>query len=103
MSYIPTEWQNGNVITAEKLNHAEEGIAALSNRNYMNIQKVTFTINSSNTEITSFSHTPSAIKNLIETGCMLFTCIFIDVENENTSTFICNVNYGGIGTISGYF
>lgn len=103
MSYIPTEWQNGNVITAEKLNHAEEGIAALSNRNYMNIQRVTFTINSSNTEITSFSHTPSAIKNLIETGYMLFTYIFIDTENENTSTFICNVNYGGIGTISGYF
>lgn len=103
MSYIPTEWQNGNVITAEKLNHAEEGIAALSNRNYMNIQRVTFTINSSNTEITSFSHTPSAIKNLIETGCMLFTYIFIDTENENTSTFVCNVNYGGIGTISGYF
>lgn len=103
MSYTPTNWQNGNVITANKLNHAEEGIAALSNRNYMNIQRVTFTINSSNTEITSFSHTPSEIKNLIETGCMLFTYIFIDAENENPSTFICNVNYGGTGTISGYF
>lgn len=28
MGYIPTEWQTGDVITAEKLNKAENGIAA---------------------------------------------------------------------------
>lgn len=28
MSYTPTEWTTGDVITAEKLNNAEEGIAA---------------------------------------------------------------------------
>lgn len=28
MGYIPTEWQTGDIITAEKLNKAEEGIAA---------------------------------------------------------------------------
>jgi len=28
MAYEPTEWQNGDVITAEKLNKAEQGIAA---------------------------------------------------------------------------
>lgn len=28
MAYIPTEWATGDVITAEKLNKAEEGIAA---------------------------------------------------------------------------
>ena len=27
MSYTPTTWQNGDVITAEKLNHMEDGIA----------------------------------------------------------------------------
>lgn len=27
MGYIPTEWQTGDVITAEKLNKAEQGIA----------------------------------------------------------------------------
>lgn len=26
MSYIPTEWKNGDVITAEKLNKLEEGV-----------------------------------------------------------------------------
>lgn len=30
MAYIPTEWETGDVITAEKLNKAEEGIAAAS-------------------------------------------------------------------------
>lgn len=28
MAYTPTEWETGDVITAEKLNKAEEGIAA---------------------------------------------------------------------------
>lgn len=28
MAYIPTEWETGDVITAEKLNKAEEGISA---------------------------------------------------------------------------
>lgn len=30
MAYNPTEWETGDVITAEKLNKAEEGIAAAS-------------------------------------------------------------------------
>lgn len=30
MAYTPTEWETGDVITAEKLNKAEEGIAAAS-------------------------------------------------------------------------
>lgn len=30
MAYIPTEWETGDVITAEKLNKAEQGIAAAS-------------------------------------------------------------------------
>ena len=30
MAYIPTEWQTGDIITAEKLNKAENGIAAAS-------------------------------------------------------------------------
>ena len=28
MSYIPTEWQTGDIVTAEKLNKLEEGVAA---------------------------------------------------------------------------
>lgn len=28
MTYIPTNWQTGDIITAEKLNKAEQGIAA---------------------------------------------------------------------------
>lgn len=29
MAYVPTNWQTGDVITAEKLNHAENAIGAL--------------------------------------------------------------------------
>lgn len=28
MSYIPTEWQTGDIVTAEKLNKLEEGVAS---------------------------------------------------------------------------
>lgn len=35
MSYVPTNWQNGDVITIEKMNKIEEGIVAVSdNKNY---------------------------------------------------------------------
>lgn len=30
MAYTPTEWKNGDVITAEKLNKLEEGVQAVS-------------------------------------------------------------------------
>ena len=30
MSYIPTEWQTGDIVTAEKLNNMESGISAAS-------------------------------------------------------------------------
>lgn len=35
MAYVPTEWVTGDVITAVKLNKAEEGIAANSNLVYI--------------------------------------------------------------------
>ena len=31
MSYTKTTWQNGDTITAEKLNHIEDGVENLSN------------------------------------------------------------------------
>ena len=40
MGYIPTEWETGDVITAEKLNKAEEGIAAASDEVF--IVKITW-------------------------------------------------------------
>ena len=41
MTYIPNAWATGDVVTAEKLNHMEEGIAS----NASNIFVVTFTRN----------------------------------------------------------
>lgn len=35
MAYIPTEWESGDVITAEKLNKAEGGIEANSKAIYL--------------------------------------------------------------------
>ena len=32
MIYIPTEWKNGDMITAEKLNNIEDGITGMQNR-----------------------------------------------------------------------
>lgn len=35
MSYVKNTWNTGDVITAEKLNHAEEGIEAASNNVFL--------------------------------------------------------------------
>lgn len=35
MSYTPTVWQNGDVITAEKLNHIENGIASQGTKEFL--------------------------------------------------------------------
>lgn len=36
MSYTPTEWKTGDVVTAEKLNNMESGIANSGNIKYVN-------------------------------------------------------------------
>lgn len=57
MSYIPTEWKTGDVVTAEKLNNIEDGIASnetlLIEMDYVNGE-------SSDVYIKSTSMTPSA-------------------------------------------
>ena len=45
MAYTPTEWKNGDVITAEKLNKIEDGITDASSGSEVFI--ITFTNNSS--------------------------------------------------------
>ena len=47
MSYTPTVWNTGDVITAEKLNHAEEGI-----KNAFSTYVVNFTLNSDDYSVT---------------------------------------------------
>ena len=41
MTYIKTNWQTGDIITAEKMNHIEEGIAEdIFSRSLENIETV---------------------------------------------------------------
>lgn len=66
MGYIPTEWQPGDVITAEKLNKAEQGIAAASA--YPGVFSVSGTIDG---EVITLNHTAQEIIDAIEAGCYI--------------------------------
>jgi hypothetical protein len=63
MSYTPTVWNTGDVITAEKLNHAEQGIAANAI-----FHVVTFTQNGA---AITCDHTTEQIAALISGGALL--------------------------------
>lgn len=43
MSYTPTEWQAGDIVTATKLNNIEQGIVGVSSNSWEFIKEETFT------------------------------------------------------------
>lgn len=55
MSYTPTQWENGDIVTAEKLNHMESGIqnsgALVLHINYVVIGQETVTVDKTAGEI----------------------------------------------------
>ena len=67
MAYTPTVWKTGDVITAEKLNKAEQGIAAASDAVFY----VTFTYDEL-TETTTADKTMAEIEEAISAGKAVF-------------------------------
>lgn len=57
-SYVPTEWVTGDVITAEKLNHIEDGVELISDGNNMIIN---VEVNENDISISSIDATLSDI------------------------------------------
>lgn len=64
MAYIPTEWQNGDVITAEKLNKLEEGVSGNNSDLFMLVNAETI----DNNTLTTIDKTFDEITNFIIKG-----------------------------------
>ena len=85
MGYIPTEWQTGDVITAAKLNKAEEGIEAA----YPYIVPVVFDAETSSTILqASFDDISAAVS----AGRLVVTKEDTS-NNETTISFLYRVSY----------
>ena len=86
MGYIPTEWETGDVITAEKLNKAEEGIAVANAKNTV------FTISETNVDdVHTLSKTWQEIHDEYESGNL---CVIRGVYgNLFANKFVNDVDY----------
>ncbi len=93
MSYTPTEWMSGDVITAEKLNNIENGIA----HNSSDIVIVTFEDKS---PYIDDSHNPVQVGELLKQGKTIFAKLkwspsgtsSSTVQIYNTADYIYSVN-----------
>ena len=83
MSYTPTNWQTGDIVTADKLNKLENGVASGG---------MLITISQSGGD-TVLDKNYTEIKTAIESGIFPFALM----EDEEGSTVICTVcNYAFI-------
>lgn len=86
MAYVPTNWATGDVITAEKLNHIENGIASF----IVNF-KITVGVSNGNLlTISEIDKTDTEIQNAIsENKRVIGIAEVSDGSEGNTSTIIC--------------
>lgn len=76
MAYTPTSWQNGDVITAEKLNNMESGIAAA-----LPVFLVTFSYDDG-TDTYVADHTFAEIATAAQAGNILMICMEDEVSGN---------------------
>lgn len=86
MSYTPTEWATGDVVTAEKLNKIEDELVALDSESSDEGQKIEFrTITYENNAPNEFMLTPNEIINAPNT-------LFVGVLKNSGITLYCYIN-----------
>lgn len=80
MSYTPTAWQTGDVVTAEKLNKLEGGVAALSNYD--------FVLTNAEDGVTADG---LSFEELYQKGAENITAKYINRNDETAATFLWSV------------
>ena len=98
MAYTPTEWKNGDVITAEKLNKLEEGVQEASENN---LKYINFAYSSSSTriyqeELTYESdYTGAQLMELLSEGVNIIG--ILQGPNRTLQSVSCEVVFGMAG------
>lgn len=87
MSYTPTTWRTGDVITAEKLNHAEIGVSTLSTP--CEIYSFTATYNESSSQYRLSATWQEIYNKAIQENCILH--YYFSDGNTNYSSTECYV------------
>lgn len=80
MAYTPTNWQTGDVVTAERLNKLEGGVASLSNYD------IVFTATNDSVTADGLS-----FEDLYQKGAENITAKHINRSDETTATFLWSV------------
>lgn len=90
MSYTPTEWTNGDVITAEKLNHIESGVE----ESYNNEETLLVTFTTTNSQDYTCDKTYSEIEQAIADGKIVIGRLVVSMQEQITGGFyLSNVAY----------
>ncbi len=100
MAYIPTEWETGDVITAEKLNKAENGIAA-ANADVLIVTSSEGTLDKKFSEI--YSAFPNVLYAFDDDGEVLYSPVahFFVVEGSEYEVKFGNERYKA-SSVDGY-
>lgn len=100
MAYIPTEWETGDVITAEKLNKAEEGIQ-LANTDVLIVTASEGTLDKKFSEI--YSAFPKVLYAYDDEGEILYSPVahFFIVDDSEYEVKFGNERYKAT-TADGY-
>jgi len=100
MSYTPTEWATGDVITADKLNNMESGIASVLGS--FVIIRTTGTIDSGGMTIQPID--PLILPNVINRGGVPF--LLVELTTDGPTSHACliynNETFGPDATLAGY-
>ena len=86
MTYEKQTWTNGDVITAEKLNHMEDGIKDNENKDTIEVTFFTHCNNDSSIYLVSSSHTVEEVQAFIKAGKNIIATIHEEDPHDSGAT-----------------
>ena len=105
MSYTPTEWKSGDVITSEKLNNLEQGVADASGGGGAALVNVGVTYSD---EQYTLQKTLQELLDYFDAGKLPYIIYDPSVGEMPNAFILCVItiigtDYSGSGTIAGYY
>lgn len=89
MSYEKTTWQTGDIITEQKLNKMEQGIADATTKQYVDDQRLIITENL-NQDLLTLSYTWQEIHDAFIAGK---TCVITGIDSYGSAVLVSGVFY----------